>query len=44
MIDRNKDGTARYYALTSLTNYGALPQTYEDPNHKVGGQRGERRR
>jgi hypothetical protein len=36
--DRNKDGSARFYAFTSLTNYGALPQTYEDPRHKVGGE------
>lgn len=32
--DRNKDGSPRFYAFKSLTNYGAIPQTYEDPDHK----------
>ncbi|RYG55612.1 hypothetical protein EON66_04875 [archaeon] len=29
--DRTAAGTPRYYALESIVNYGALPQTYEDP-------------
>jgi hypothetical protein len=32
--DRNKDGSPRFYAFPSLSNYGALPQTYEDPDSK----------
>lgn len=32
-FDRNRDGSPRMYALDSLVNYGALPQTYEDPDH-----------
>lgn len=29
--DRTAAGTPRYYALEPIVNYGALPQTYEDP-------------
>jgi inorganic pyrophosphatase len=32
--DKTKQKTPRFYALDSLVNYGALPQTYEDPGHK----------
>jgi inorganic pyrophosphatase len=32
--DKTKQKTPRFYALDSLSNYGALPQTYEDPDHK----------
>jgi inorganic pyrophosphatase len=31
--DSTKAGAPRSYALDSLVNYGALPQTYEDPAH-----------
>jgi inorganic pyrophosphatase len=31
--DVTASGAARSYALDSLVNYGALPQTYEDPAH-----------
>jgi inorganic pyrophosphatase len=35
VIDRNKkDGSPRHYAFRSLVNYGALPQTWENPEHK----------
>lgn len=32
--DKTKAGLPRSYGLDSLVNYGALPQTYEDPAHK----------
>ena len=32
--DLRKDGTRRYYGMPSIVNYGAMPQTYEDPAHK----------
>jgi inorganic pyrophosphatase len=32
--DKTKAGAPRSYGLDSLVNYGALPQTYEDPAHK----------
>lgn len=32
--DKTKQKTPRSYFLDSLSNYGALPQTYEDPEHK----------
>lgn len=32
--DKTKQKAPRFYALDSLVNYGALPQTYEDPDHK----------
>jgi len=32
--DKTKQKTPRFYAMDSLSNYGALPQTYEDPDHK----------
>ena len=31
--DSTKAGAPRFYALPSLVNYGALPQTYESPAH-----------
>ena len=32
--DKTKAKAPRFYFLDSLSNYGALPQTYEDPAHK----------
>lgn len=32
--DKTKKGEPRFYFLDSLVNYGAIPQTYEDPEHK----------
>ena len=32
--DKTKAKAPRSYFLDSLSNYGALPQTYEDPAHK----------
>ena len=31
--DTNADGSKRFYGLDSIVNYGALPQTWEDPAH-----------
>jgi inorganic pyrophosphatase len=31
--DVTKASLPRFYALDSLSNYGAIPQTYEDPQH-----------
>ena len=45
MQDKWKDGTLRYYKYgNSLVNYGALPQTWEDPDIKeerLGGLGGD---
>lgn len=32
--DVRSDGSLRFYGLDSIVNYGALPQTWEDPSHK----------
>ncbi len=32
--DKTKKKEPRFYFMDSLSNYGALPQTYEDPAHK----------
>jgi inorganic pyrophosphatase len=32
--DKAKDGSPRHYKLDTLIHYGALPQTYENPEHK----------
>ena len=32
--DSDKKGAPRDYKLDSLVNYGAVPQTWEDPAHK----------
>lgn len=34
--DVTKASAPRFYALDSLSNYGAIPQTYEDPHHADG--------
>ncbi len=31
---QTKDGKPRFYKLDSLIHYGAIPQTFEDPDHK----------
>lgn len=31
--DKAKDGSPRHYKLDTLIHYGALPQTYENPEH-----------
>lgn len=33
-IQDTKKGKLRYYHSDSLVNYGALPQTWEDPGHE----------
>ena len=33
-VDKTKKKEPRFYFMDSLSNYGALPQTYEDPAHK----------